>query len=172
MSPMLDPKISEKYGIDPDKAAKLIADAMVKMQKPEWMRQSNGFTDALNLAAKNKSRILIFFSAREIIPECKALIQDVFNTFDFGWWVNANQLLTVWIDFRCLPWDPACTPNPYDLAIFEKYHKPSFPTTMIINWKGEECGRLENYTPGTGAQNYIAELEIKTKLHMSGGPCQ
>jgi hypothetical protein len=170
--PVFDPKPFSKYKIDPDELTRIFQAQMTKLGKPNWYKQANGFASASKLAAQYKSRILIAFTCMELDPISKLLEREVFQTADFWLWVNMHDMIAVLMNFHCYPWNPVCNPDPADMTVYDHYKQVNlFPMVVITNCKGEECGRLYSYQPGSGVSDYINKLKTQANLNTPGG-CQ
>jgi len=171
----IDPKVlknievSEKITIN-DAVIRAIADAIAH---PSWKMHASGLKDAFTEVSKYSNlRVLLAFTAvAEGCPYCVALKKEVFDTTAFGWWAWNNGMILANIDFDCFPGAPSCNPPPADVAAYNQYKGNGFPTVIIFNSKGTECGRYVGYNPGTGVTAYTTQLGVKANLHVSGGPC-
>jgi protein disulfide-isomerase len=162
----IDPKSLEKIKINTKQLEQIVA----KITKPEWYKHAAGFNNALKLASKTQSRILVAFTVLEVDMWCKKLKQDVFDDPDFGWWAWNKWMLLVNIDFNCYPWQ-LCNQPADDMALLKQYAVDTFPTVIIFNSEGKECGRLVGYLSG-GVLSYTTQLEVNAKLNATGGPCR
>lgn len=100
---------------------------------------------ALKIAEKENKAVLILFTGSDWCGFCVRLHDDVLVKKDFTKLLK-KDIVAVYLDF---PRNKSMTEEAkkYNGELAQKYGVRGFPTTVLLNKKGEEIGRLPGYAP-------------------------
>lgn len=101
--------------------------------------------EAIKIAEKENKSVLILFTGSDWCGFCVRLHDNVLVKNDFKKLLK-KKIVAVYLDF---PRRKSMTEDAkkYNRALAQKYGVRGFPTTIILNKKGEETGRLPGYAP-------------------------
>ena len=110
--------------------------------------QLNWFTnldEAKDVAKEENRPILVYFTGSDWCPPCKALKSDFFETEEFS--ARAENLVLVMIDYPRRVDIITETQRTYNKKLINVYNaNKSFPTLVMLNYKGKEIGKLSGYS--------------------------
>lgn len=100
---------------------------------------------ALKQAEKENKSVLILFTGSDWCGFCIRLHDDVLLKKDFQKLLK-KKIVAVYIDF---PRNKSMTKEAkkYNMELAQKYGVRGFPTTVILDKKGKEIGKLPGYAP-------------------------
>lgn len=119
----------------------LSADVKLHEVKLQW---SPTFKEALQKSKKENKPVLIYFTGSDWCGPCKILDTELFHTEKFKALSDRNLvLLEVDIPRRIDLLTPKKMSENYMLQ--HKYGVQSFPTLMMVNYKGKKLGEKKGY---------------------------
>jgi thioredoxin-related protein len=121
---------------------------------PGW---TDDYTKAVEKAKTENKNLLLDFTGSDWCGFCIALDKEVFSTSKFKTWAKENVVL-VQVDF---PHNKVLTKKvqAQNADLKSKYPTNGYPTIVLLDTAGKELGRKVGYSPGSGPEAYIAELE-------------
>ena len=115
------------------------------------------YDDALKLSKETGRPILACFTASDWVPHCIKQEQEVFAAEGFKRWADGKVVLLM-LDFPDRkPQDE--TTRSRNKQLKAQWNVKDFPTVVFIAGGEREVGRIDGYTPGTGAEKWVAAAE-------------
>jgi thioredoxin-related protein len=129
----------------------------------EWLTD---LPTALTRAKKENKAVLLDFTGSDWCGWCMKLKKEVFDTFDFALYANAN-LVMVEVDF------PRHKGQTLELIkansnLAAKYGIEGYPTIILLNSDGQQIGQT-GYVEG-GTRAFIAEINRFPGMPHNGSP--
>jgi thioredoxin-related protein len=119
------------------------------------------YADALSQAKAANKLLLLHFTGSDWCPYCKYLDQEVLNTSAFQNY-SASKFVFVTLDFPRGFSLPESVKQQNE-SLSHKYNVTGFPTLLIADVDGKELGRTSGYTPGSGPNAVISDLQSFVK---------
>jgi thiol:disulfide interchange protein len=123
---------------------------------PQVPYETTDYPAALSAARSSGKRVLLHFTGSDWCYYCKMLDQEVLSRPDFRHYVSTNYIL-VTLDYpHDAPISDSLKEQNAELA--QKYRVDGFPTLLVIDSSEKELGRMSGYSPGSGPDAVISEL--------------
>lgn len=101
--------------------------------------------EAEKISQQSKKPILMYFTGSDWCPPCVALKRDFFESEEFS--TRAEGFVLLMVDYPRRV--DIITPEQmtYNKKIMAKYNQSkSFPKLLVLNYKGQELGKLSGYS--------------------------
>jgi len=111
-----------------------------------WMTD---YDSAMAQAVEEDKHVLIFFTGSDWCPPCKRIKRDIYTSDAFKKYADDNLVL-VMADFPKRKENKlSAEQERKNKRLAQDYNPRGFPTTIILNTKGDELKRWVGYNPGT-----------------------